>query len=73
MPTTNPRINITLDESHASELNLLAQRENKSMSLLARELIFEALERREDMMLSTLASERDTKNAKRVKHKDVWK
>ena len=73
MPTTNPRINITLDEHHARELAQLAKHEHKSVSALARELIFDALERREDMMLSTIADQRDTKTAKRVKHTDAWK
>lgn len=73
MPTNNPRINITLDKASASELARLADIEDRTVASLAKELIFEALERREDLALSTLAISRDTKKTKRVKHQDVWK
>ena len=49
MRTNNPRINITLEESTAGLLTSLADQEHKSISSLAKELILEALERREDM------------------------
>jgi hypothetical protein len=61
MPTKNPRVNITFDPSM---MNIVTS--------LAKELILEALERREDMNLSALAKVRDVKKAKRVKHDDAW-
>ena len=73
MPTKNPRINITLEESVAGILSSLADHEHKSVSSLAKELIFEALERREDMNLSAIAEIRDKPKAKRIKHDDAWK
>lgn len=73
MPTANPRINITLEKTLASLLEKQAKREHKSVASIAKELILEALERREDMVLSTIAENRDTKKAKRIKHEDVWK
>lgn len=73
MPTTNPRINITLEESAAKLLSNLAEQEHKSVSSLAKELIFEALERREDMALSRIANIRDYPKIKRIKHNDAWK
>lgn len=73
MPTKNPRINITLEESTAGFLSTLAKHEHKSISSLAKELLLEALDRREDMTLSTIAETRDTEKAKRVKHADAWK
>ena len=73
MPTKNPRINITLEESTAGLLASLAEHEQKSISSLAKELLLEALERREDMTLSAIAEIRDTKNAKRIKHDEAWK
>jgi hypothetical protein len=73
MPTKNPRINITLEESIAGILVKLAAHEHKSISSLAKELVLEALERREDMTLSAIAEIRDVPKAKRVKHKDAWK
>lgn len=73
MPTKNPRINITFEESTAGLLSYLAQQEHKSVSGLAKELIMDALERREDMFLSAIAEARDRAGSKRVKHEDVWK
>ena len=51
----------------------LANHEHKSMASLTKELVMEALERREDVMLSALAKVRDHAKAKRVKHIDAWK
>ncbi|EKD70302.1 MAG: hypothetical protein ACD_46C00575G0002 [uncultured bacterium] len=73
MPTANPRINITLEKTLASLLEQQAKLEHKSVASIAKELILEALERREDVALSAIAKIRDTKNAKRIKHKDAWK
>jgi hypothetical protein len=73
MPTKNPRINITLEESTASLLSSLAEQEHKSISGLTKELVLEALERREDMALSAIAEIRDVPKKKRIKHDDVWK
>lgn len=73
MPTHNPRINVTFDHSMLGILSSLAKHEHKSLSSLAKELVLEALERREDMALSTIAKIRDIKNAKMIKHEDAWK
>lgn len=73
MPTKNPRINITFEETTAGLLATLANQEHKSVSSLAKELILEALERREDMVLSAIADIRDREKTKRVKHDDAWK
>lgn len=73
MPTKNPRINLTLDKSIVSLLAHLAEQEHVSIASLAKELMLEALERREDKVLSLVAEVRDTKKAKRIKHSDVWK
>jgi hypothetical protein len=74
MPTQNPRINITLEESTASFLIELARHENKSVSSLAKELVLEALDRREDRALSAIAEARDrVANTKKIKHANVWK
>jgi hypothetical protein len=72
MPTKNPRINITLEASTAVFLTSLANHEHKSLSSLAKELVLEALERREDVALSSIAAIRDTSKTKRVKHNDAW-
>lgn len=73
MPTKNPRINITFEEATVALLSRLARQESKSVASIAKELVLEALERREDVALSALAELRDTSKKKRVKHEDAWK
>ena len=73
MPTNNPRINITLEPSTLDLVTLLAEQEHKSISSLSKELILEALERREDKFLSAIAESRDAKKSKKIKHDDAWK
>ena len=72
MPTKHPRINITFEAAIVGLLADLARQEHKSVSGFAKELILEALARREDMSLSALAEIRDYAASKRVKHDDVW-
>lgn len=73
MPTKNPRLNITLEKPLLAVLSNLAEKEHKSVSNLAKELLLEALERHEDEYLSKIADKRDVSKAKRIKHTDVWK
>ncbi|HEV2916470.1 MAG TPA: DUF6290 family protein [Candidatus Babeliales bacterium] len=73
MPTKNPRINITIEPETQKLLSVLAHQEQRSVSSLATELILEALERREDIGLSTIAQERDTEEMEIVSHDDIWK
>jgi len=74
MPTKNPRLNITFSPETAAILADLAKEERSSVSNLAKELILEALERREDIALSTLAKLRDDgKPKKTIGHEDAWK
>ena len=73
MPTKNPRINITFDQDWAELIADLAERENKSVSSFAKELILDSLDRREDMALSKLAELRDKEGVKRIKDSDdIW-
>lgn len=69
----NPRINITFEEETTHLLNSLAKQEHKTLSIFVKELILEALSRREDMILSSIAESRDTQHAKTIDHKDAWK
>ncbi len=62
MSTKKPRVNITLDMYTVIVLNELATKEQKSVASLAKELILEALDRREDMVLSNLADRRDSES-----------
>ena len=73
MPTKNPRLNVVLDESLFSLLSEMAKKEDKSMSVVAKELIQEAMERHEDLLLSELAMKREQKSKKVIKHDKAWK
>lgn len=73
MPTKNPRINITFDEEMAGMLSSLAQQEKKPLAHLARDLILEALELREDFLLSKIAQELDTDSSLTIPHDQAWK
>ena len=75
MPTIKPRLNVTFDRATVLILSDLAKQEHISVSSLAKELILEALERREDFQLSLLAKlrDKDKKQQKYVRHNDAWK
>ena len=73
MPTKNQRINITTNEKLMSNITLIAKQEKKTVPALAKELIEEALDKREDMYLSTVANSREIENAKVMQHIEVWK
>jgi predicted DNA-binding protein len=74
MPTKNPRVNIVVEPPLYSAMQDLAASEGVSMSTVARDLIREAIELREDVSLATLADNRiktlDKKEA--LTYKDVW-
>jgi uncharacterized protein (DUF1778 family) len=73
MPTKNPRINVTFEEPIAKLLSSLANHEHKSLSSMVKELALEALERREDKYLSTLATKLDADDTKTYSHSEAWK
>lgn len=75
MPTKQPRLNVTLNPAIIGALSYLAQKDQKSLSNIAQELIQEALELREDLYLSKLADEAEARaiGKPRIKAKDTWK
>ncbi len=75
MPTRNPRVNIVVEPPLYGVMNDLAAREGVSMSTLARDLIREALELREDMTLAAWASGREKTFSKKnaLTHTETWK
>ena len=73
MATKNPRLNITFEPEIVSLLTAIAKKEQRSISNVAKELVREALEKREDAALSALAEERIAKKEKIVSHDDAWK
>jgi len=74
MPTKNPRVNIVIEPPLYSVLHDLATSEGVSMSTIARDLIREAINLREDVALASFADTRmrtfDRKGA--LSHEDVW-
>jgi predicted DNA-binding protein len=75
VPAKNPRVNIVVEPPLYSVMHDLAASEGVSMSTLARDLIREAIELREDVALADFADTRmktfDRKAA--LSHENVWK
>ena len=75
MPTKNPRVNIVVEPPLYSVLHDLAAIEGIPVSTIARDLIREAIELREDVALAAFADARmksfDRKAA--LSNEDVWK
>jgi len=74
MPTNKPRINVTLEKTTYEAIRELARKEGISISLEARDLLHDALEVHEDLMLDKIASKRERAlNRKNLlSHKEVW-
>lgn len=73
MPTKNPRLNVVLDAELFQMIERLSKQEDKSMSVVAKELIEEALEKHEDLLLSEIAMKRESKSKKTIPHDKAWK
>jgi predicted DNA-binding protein len=73
MPTKNPRLNVVLDSDLYDLVEKISKQDDKSMSVVAKELIEEALERHEDLLLSEIAMKRETKSKKTISHDKAWK
>lgn len=74
MPAKNPRVNVVVEPYIYSAMREIAAAHNMPLSMLARELIREALELREDAALAQFAGERE-KNFNSVyalSHEEVW-
>jgi hypothetical protein len=74
MPTKNPRVNIVVEPLLYGIMRDLAATEQVSMSTLARDLIREALELREDVALDAFADSR-MKSFRRnaaLSHEETW-
>jgi predicted DNA-binding ribbon-helix-helix protein len=74
MPTTKPRINVILEEPLYETVEQLAERDGMSLSLKVRDLVKEALEIREDIVLSSFTQKREKtfRKSKSLKHDEVW-
>jgi len=74
MPTKNPRINVVLEKPLYKAVADLARKEGMSLSMVTRDLLKEALELREDIVLADLAEARDrtVKGSALLDHEDAW-
>jgi predicted DNA-binding protein len=72
MPTKLQRVNISIEKDIIEDLELLASITQKTVTGLAKELILDALDRREDLYLSKLANEMDKEGSKSLSHDDFW-
>lgn len=73
MPTKHPRLNVVLDNDLYEMVEKISQQEDKSMSVVAKELIEDALEKHEDLLLSEIAMKRESKSKKKISHDKAWK
>lgn len=73
MATTKPRLNITLPKDMDKALKYLARRDKVTRSRKVVDLLEEAIEIEEDAVWAKLAAARDTKDAKFISHKEMWK
>lgn len=73
MPTKNPRLNVVLNNELYEMVEKISKQEDKSMSVVAKELIEDALEKHEDLLLSEMAMKRENKSKKTVSHDKAWK
>ncbi len=73
MATENPRIQVMLDAETNGLLANFAARQDRSISATAAELIREALELHEDILLSKHADERFASTKKWIGHDAAWK
>ncbi len=73
MPTKHPRLNVVLDDDLLEMVEKISKKEGKSMSVVAKELIEDALEKHEDLILSEMAMKREAKSKKTIPHAKAWK
>lgn len=75
MPTTKPRLIVTLEPSLYGKVKRLAQANGTALSLTARDLIREACEDIEEWGLVSLARKRlkTLRPKKLLSHSDFWK
>jgi hypothetical protein len=74
MPAKNPRINVVLEKPLYDSVRRLAAKEEISLSLKIRDLVKDALDAQEDVVLADVAEEREKtfRRARGLSHKQVW-
>lgn len=75
MPAQNPRVNVVLERPLYEALGRLARREGASLSSKARDLLRDALETYEDLVLGEIAAERERTfdRSTALAHREVWR
>ncbi len=73
MPTKNPRLNVVLNNNLYATIERLAKQEGKSMSVVAKELMEDAIEKHEDLLLSQITMKREDVKGKIISHEKAWK
>lgn len=75
MPAKNPRVNIVVETPLYLAMRELAAGQGVSMSTVARDLIREAIELREDVSLAAFADARmkTFRRKQALSHEDTWK
>ena len=73
MPTTKPRINLSLSIPTSHTLRALAKRDRLPVATKAARLLELALEIEEDTALEALAADRDATATQFVSHEQAWK
>ena len=74
MPAKNPRVNVVLEKPLYDSVRRLAAKEEISLSLKIRDLVKDALEAQEDVVLAQVAEEREKtfRRDRGLSHKQVW-
>ena len=74
MATKNPRLNVVLEPSLMKGIDHLARAQGVSLSMMARDLIKEAIETYEDGQWQKIAQKREGtfSNKKSLSHDEVW-
>ena len=72
MPTKNPRLNVVLSSDTYETIERIAKQEGKSMSVVAKELMEDAIEKHEDLLLSERAMKREAQSKKTISHDKAW-
>jgi len=74
MPTHNPRVNVVLEKPLYAAIMHLAARDGVSLSLKVRDLVKEALEIEEDVVLVAFAEKRERtfKKTTALTHAKAW-
>ena len=66
-------MNVVLDSETYKIVEKIAKQEGKSMSVVAKELMCDAIEKHEDSLLSQMAMKRESESKKTISHDRAWK